>query len=246
MKENLIRSIELGVYLTAGYMGAITMVQTTLYAKIVSKIKASFLGELLKLYLPYLDLAFIALVLITIFYLWRKGDDASISRIFNLNMLLFFSAVLDYSAFNWIGLIFNLTPEPEVSANWVFGVGLLLQMTYLLLRYTVRFRYTRDELIGRGATMDDIDQVSRGQMGYLTILIFLTSALTAGIYLTVPFIDKAINQPFRSFPVPHLIIGFIVVLGISATLIFYLRGAIIQKTPDANEVGDEPVDIPEA
>ncbi|MBD3204750.1 hypothetical protein GF319_00225 [Candidatus Bathyarchaeota archaeon] len=244
MKENFIRSIELGVALTAGYMGAITMVQTTLYAKIITKIKASFIGELLKSYLNYIDLAVIALVLILIFYLWRKADDTSFARIFNLNMLLFFSAVLDYSRFNWIGLIFNLKPEPEVSANWVFGVGLLLQMTYLFLRYTLRFRYTRDELLGRGATADDINQVSRGQMGYLAIILFLTSLFTAGIFFSVPFIDRAISQPFRSVPVPHLVIGFIVVMGISASLIFYLRGSIIQKSSD-NKVEEDKVDIQE-
>ncbi len=246
MKENLIRSIELGVILSAGYMGAITTIQTTLYAKILGKIKGSFLGELLKNYIPYFDLAFISLVLITVFYLWRKGDGASFARIFNINMLLFFSAVLDFSSFNWIGLIFNLTPSFEVSAYWVFGVGLLLQMAYLFLRYTMRFRYTRDELLGRGASPDDIDQVSRGQMGYLTMLVLITTGLTVGIFLAVPYIDQAIRQPLQELKNQHLFIGFIVVMGISATLIFYLRGAVAQEEIKEKPPGEESVPSSEA
>jgi hypothetical protein len=241
MKENLIRSIELGVVLSAGYMGAITTIQTTLYEKILDKIKASFIGELLKNYVTYFDLAFISLVIITVFYLWRKGDSASFARIFNINMLLFFSAVLDFSSFNWIGLIFNLTPSFEVSAYWVFGVGLLLQMAYLFLRYTVRFRYTRDELLGRGASPDDIDQVSRGQMGYLTMLVLVTTGLTVGIFLTIPYIDNAIRPALRGLKNQHLLIGFIVVMSISATLIFYLRGAISEKEISEKPTGEEPV-----
>jgi hypothetical protein len=246
MKENLIRSIELGVILSAGYMGAITTIQTTLYAKILGKIKGSFLGELLKNYIPYFDLAFISLVLITVFYLWRKGDNTSFARIFNINMLLFFSAVLDFSSFNWIGLIFNLTPSFEVSAYWVFGVGLLLQMAYLFLRYTMRFRYTRDELLGRGASPDDIDQVSRGQMGYLTMLVLITTGLTVGIFLAVPYIDQAIRQPLQELKNQHLFIGFIVVMGISATLIFYLRGAVAQEEIKEKPPGEESVPSSEA
>jgi hypothetical protein len=238
MKENLIRRIELGVALAAGYLGVITVVQTTIYAKILIKIEASFLGELLKEYIQYFDLVIIAAVLFTIFNLWRKGDGLSIARLFSLNMFLFFSAVLDYSTFNWVGLIFNFTPEPKVSATWVFTVGLILQITYLLLRYTVRFRSTRDELFNRGATEEDIDQVSRGQMGYLTLLILISMLVTTGIFFSVPLIDRTINQSVQGLPVPHLVIGFIVVMGITSALIIYLRGVVSQQTPK-QELGED-------
>lgn len=236
MKENIIRSIELGIALAAGYMGAITALQTTLYAKILGKIEASFLGEFLKPYIPYFDIAVIIAVLFIVSNLWRRGDNENYAKIFSLNMLLFFSAVLDFSSFNWIGLIFNLTPQPKVSSTWVFAVGLLLQVTYLLLRYTVRFRYTREELQNRGATEEDIEQVSRGQMGYLTMLVLATMGLTAGIYFAVPFIGQALSQPLRGIPVPHVFIGFIVVMGISAALISYLRGAVSLQTPQQEEI----------
>ncbi|MCK5670608.1 hypothetical protein KAI10_04445, partial [Candidatus Bathyarchaeota archaeon] len=166
MKESLLRTLEALVALTATYMAAVTMVQTTLYNKLLDKV-SNYFGPPLDPYLPYINIGIIIAVLFLAFTFWRKGDEIWFGRLFSMNMLMFFPAVLDFSTFNWIGLIFNLTPIPGLSGLWVFGVGLLLQVTYLSLRYTVRFRYTRDELEGRGASMDDIDAVTRGQVGYL-------------------------------------------------------------------------------
>jgi len=160
MRENVIRSVELGVVLAACYMAAVTMVQTTLYDKIINMIKDSFMGPLLEPYMPYFNLAVMVLALALCFMLWRKGDIGSFSKLFSLNMLMFFFAVLDFSTFNWVGLILDLMPSPKVDDRWVFSVGLLLQVTYLLLRYTYRFREDRVELLNRGALEEDINQVS--------------------------------------------------------------------------------------
>lgn len=225
MRENIIRSVEFGVAMTASYMAAVTMVQTTLFAKMVEKINGSIFGPLLAPYMPYFNLAVISIALFLCLSFWRKGDEVWFGRIFSLNMLMFFPAVLDFSTFNWVGLIFDLTPNPLVTDSWVFGVGLLLQITYLTLRYTVRFRYMREELVSRGAVEQDIDQVSSGQMGYLTILVVSTGVLTGGIYLAVPYINALITRPLTGSLLQPGLIGFIVILGIAASLILYLRGA---------------------
>ncbi|MCK4701952.1 hypothetical protein KAT55_01205, partial [Candidatus Bathyarchaeota archaeon] len=179
MRENVIRSVELGVALAACYMAAVTMVQTTLYERIINMITDSFIGPLLEPYMPYFNLAVMVLALALCFMLWRKGDIESFGRLFSLNMLMFFPAVLDFSTFNWVGLILDLMPSPRVTDLWVFSVGLLLQVTYLMLRYTYRFREDRVELLNRGALEEDINQVSRGQMGYLTLIVSATTATTA-------------------------------------------------------------------
>jgi hypothetical protein len=221
MKENMIRSIELGVAFVACYMAAVTMVQTSLYAKLVDMIQKSFIGPWLEPYMPYFNLAVIILVLFLAFTLWKKGDEVSFGRLFSLNMLMFFPAVLDFSTFNWVGLILNLPLATGVSAAWVFAVGLLLQVTYLMLRYTVRFRYMRDELIRRGSIDEDVDMVSSGQMGYLTLLVLSTAGLSGVIYFLVPYINQRFTEPVGDVPIP--LIGFLVVLGLSVSLILYLR-----------------------
>jgi hypothetical protein len=223
MKESMVRWIELGVAITACYMAAVTMVQTTLYAKIVDMIKGSFIGPWIKPYMPYFNLAVIILVLFLAFTLWKKGDEVSFGRLFSLNMLMFFPAVLDFSTFNWVGLILNLTITSGVTSAWVFIVGLLLQATYLMLRYTVRFRYTREELIRRGSIEEDVEIVSSGQMGYLTLLVLSTAGITGGIYILIPFITKEALKPVNELPMPHVIVGFLVVLGLAISLILYLR-----------------------
>lgn len=223
MKEGFIRGIEAFVTISATYMSSITMVQTTLFIKIMDKIRNSFVGPLLEPYLPYFDIAIVLIALFTSFSLWRKGDDVSFSRIFSFNMLMFFPSVLDFSTFNWVGLIFDLKPLFSVSHLWVFMVGLLLQLSYLVLRYTVRFRHTRYELYGRGANESDINDISRGQVGYLVALVSITTVLTAGIYYIVPYMTRYAQSPLSTIPIPHILVGFLVVLVIAATMIIYLR-----------------------
>ena len=222
MKESLLRTLEAFIALTATYMAAVTMVQTTLYNKLLDKV-SNYYGPTLDPYLPYINIGLILCVLFLAFTFWRKGDEIWFGRLFNMNMLMFFPAVLDFSTFNWIGLIFNLTPIPGLSGLWVFGVGLLLQVTYLSLRYTVRFRYMRDELEGRGATMEDIDAVTRGQVGYLMLLVTLTIVATSMVFLSLPYITQFAAAPLSNLPVPHMVVGLLVVVLIAATLVYYLR-----------------------
>lgn len=225
MKENVIRSMELGVSLVACYMAAVTMVQTALYAKIEGMVQDSFIGYLVGDYISYMDLATILLALLAIIVFWRRGDADWFGRIFMLNMLMFFPAVLDRSTFNWVGLILDLPPRQEVTPLWVFMVGLLLQVAYLTLRHSVRFREMRQELLSRGAAPEDIDQVSGGQMGYLMMLVAGTAVLTASIYLSAPYVNDAItnllgDSPDQTFATA---LGITVILLLAAALIFYLR-----------------------
>ncbi len=222
MKESLLRCIVALIALVATYMAAVTMVQTTLYNKLIDKV-SNYFGPSLDPYLPYINIGLIIGVLFLAFTFWRKGDEIWFGRLFNMNMLMFFPAVLDFSTFNWIGLIFDMTPIPGLSGLWVFGVGLLLQVTYLSLRYTVRFRYTRDELEGRGATMEDIDAVTRGQVGYLMLLVTLTIVATSIMYISLPYITQIAADPLSTLPVPHMVVGLLVVVLIAATLVYYLR-----------------------
>ena len=230
MRENVIRSVELGVALAACYMAAVTMVQTSLYDRIIKMINDSFMGPLLGPYMMYFDLAVTVLVLAACFTLWRRGGIESFSKLFSLNMLMFFPAVLEFSTFNWVGLILDLTPSHRVTGLWVFGVGLTLQVNYLMLRYTYRFRTDREELLNRGALEEDINQVSRGQMGYLTLIVSVTAVTTAAIYVAAPSLSGYLRQPLNTLPYfirakAHILVGIIVITCIAASLILYLRGS---------------------
>ena len=222
MKENFLRTIEAFVALGASYMAAVTMVQTTLYAKILEKF-SNYFGPELDPYLPYVSIGLILVVLFVSFNFWRKGDEIWFGRLFSLNMLMFFPAVLDFSSFNWIGLIFDLTPVESVSDVWVFGVGLFLQVTYLMLRYTVRFRYMRSELEGRGANQEDIDAVTGGQFGYLMLLLIITIGSTSMIFFSIPIFTSLTAESLNNIPVPHMAVGLSVVIILAATLIYYLK-----------------------
>lgn len=230
MRENVIRSVELGVALAACYMAAVTMVQTSLYDRIIKMINDSFIGPLLEPYMMYFDLAVTVLVLAVCFTFWRNGDIESFGKLFSLNMLMFFPAVLEFSTFNWVGLILDLTPGHRVTGLWVFGVGLMLQVTYMMLRYTYRFRMDREELLARGALEDDINQVSRGQMGYLTIIVSVTAVTTTGIYVVAPRLSEYLQQPLNTLPYfirdkAHILVGIMVIVCIAVSLILYLRGS---------------------
>ena len=223
MRESFVRTMEALVAIAATYMAVVTMVQTTLYSKILAKISNSFLGPVLEPYMPYFNIAVIVLVLFTSFSFWRKGDEIWFGRLFSLNMLMFFPSVLDFSTFNWVGLIFDLKPIHMVTHIWVFAVGLLLQMAYLILRYTVRFRYVREELRGRGSDEQDINNITRGQVSYLILLTSITTGITAGIYLAIPYLTRFAINPLAGLPAPHMLIGFIVVVFIAAATVMYLR-----------------------
>lgn len=223
MKESFVRTMEAFIAIGATYMVAVTMVQTTLYNKILTKISDSIIGPIVEPYMPYFNITIVILTLFLSFSFWRKGDEIGFGRLFNLNMLMFFPSVLDFSTFNWVGLIFDLRPTPGVTALWVFSVGLFLQISYLMLRYTVRFRYIREELRGRGADIRDIDGITRGQVGYLLILTGSTAVLTAAIYLVLPYITSLSINPLEELPIPHILVGFLVVVVIAVGMVTYLK-----------------------
>jgi hypothetical protein len=92
-----------------------------------------------------------------------------------------------------------------------------------MLRYTVRFRYVRTELRGRGSDEQDIDDVTRGQVSYLVLLTALTAVLTGGIYFAIPYLTKLAINPLRELPAFHVLIGFFVVIIIATATVIYLR-----------------------
>ena len=226
-----IRGSEFVVALASTYMAAVTMVQTSLYSRarphiavILGPIASSLGGAPTAEGGSALDLIIIGMALALSFTFWRRGDEAGFGRLFSLNMLMFFPSVLDFSTFNWINLILPYESITAVTVLWVFGVGLLLQATYLTLRYTVRFRGMREELEERGADDDDVDEVSRGQMIYLVQLVAGTVAISAGVYFGYPHVNRFLMGEAAGLPYPHLIIGVIFTLLIAAGTILYLRG----------------------
>jgi hypothetical protein len=245
--ETGIRIVELGVAISSTYMAAITMIQTSLYIKI----KSWLLGYLLPVIASmganpaFFDIMIVGAVIALSFLSWRKADIAGFGRIFSLNMLMFFPAVIDYSMFNWVTMIMPYGgPENwtfwDINARWVFGVGLLLQATYLTLSYTARFKGVRKELIEREAELADIDEVSKGQMIYLAELVISAVVLSIGVYYGVPYISKLISSQASGLPFPHIIIGVVTSLIIASAIILYLRSGE-KEEPLINEE-EEPTE----
>jgi len=236
--ETGIRTVELGVALASTYMVAVTLAQTSIYGKLKPWI-LRFLAPLLSSFgadPAFFDIMILGVVLSISFLAWRRGDVAGFGRLFSLNMLMFFPAVIDFSMFNWVNLIFPYDPAPQVGDLWVFGVGLLLQATYLTLRYTVRFRGIREELIGRDADEGDVNEVSRGQMTYLVQLVLGTALISAGVYFGAPYVKNLLKVEAAGLPYPHVIIGVACTFLIAAAIILYLRGG--GSKPEA--VGEAP------
>ena len=224
--ETGIRTVELGVALASTYMVAVTTIQTSLYGQLKPRV-LGFLAPLLSSFgadPAFFDIMILGVVLSISFLAWRRGDEAGFGRLFSLNMLMFFPAVIDFSTFNWVKLIFPYDLGSKVSDHWVFGVGLLLQATYLTLRYTVRFRGIREELIGRDAEAADVDEVSRGQMTYLVQLVLGTALISAAVYFGVPYVKNLLSAEAAGLPYPHIIIGVACTFLIAAATILYLRG----------------------
>lgn len=238
-----IRSAELGVALASTYMVAVTVIQTSIYAKL-KPYAVGFLRPLLEAYgldPAYIDIVLLGLVMALSFTFWRRGDEAGFGRLFSLNMLLFFPAVIDFSMFNWVNLVMPYSPSPRVSVAWVFGVGLLLQATYLALRYMVRFRLLQDELLGRGAEQNDVDEVSKGQMYYLAFLVSMTAVVSVVVYYTVPFVSGLIGAEATGIPYPHIVIGVACTMLIAAATILYLRGGRRTRAKgEEPKTGSEP------
>ena len=229
--ESFIRGSEFVVALASTYMAAVTMVQTSLYWRartliedILSSIGYSLGSSPTGEGGSALDFIVIGMALALSFTFWRKGNESGFGRLFSLNMLMFFPSVLDFSTFNWINLILPYESVTVPNDVWVFGVGLLLQATYLTLRYTVRFREMRAELEERGAEEEDVDEVSRGQMIYLGQLVAGTVAISAGVYFGYPYVNRFLDVEAAGLPYPQLIIGIVFTLLIAAGTILYLRG----------------------
>jgi hypothetical protein len=177
----------------------------------------------------YFDLFIIALSLTLAFWQWKKGTETAFTRIFSLNMLLYFPAIMDFSRFNWIGLIIGLIPSPKVSPLWVFAVGLLLQLNYLWIRQTLRFRYTRISLTQRGATLEAVNKISGGKMWYLTCVILGTALASVAMYMSASFIMTNIMDRITSLPYPQLLVGMATTILLAVSTILYLRGSSAQQ-----------------
>jgi len=222
--EQYIRGTELFIALISTFLVGYTMLNTSVYYNIRPYTQQIF-GPILILFgLPaaLIDYVLLAIVLTFSFLLWRKGTDVSFGRIFTLNMLLYFPSVIDESTFNWIKVILPYTETSNLDASWVFGVGISLQITYLFLRYTVRFRRGRDELINRGAEMEDVNKVSWGQMYYLSALVGGTAIICFVLYKLQEF-SKQYLDITAIIPSPHVIIGIAISLLIAGATVAYLR-----------------------
>ncbi len=237
--ETYIRTTELGVALASTYMVAVTLLQSSIYLVKLKPLMLKYLGPLLAMIgvrTTLFDFVLLGFVTAMSFLFWRRGDEVGFGRLFSLNMLMFFPAVIDFSMFNWINLILPYDPTPGVTALWVFAVGLLLQATYLTLRYTIRFRLLRDELTDRGADLVDVNEVSKGQMTYLIQLVVATTAISTIIFYLTPLVRNLLSVEISGLPYPHIVIGVVCSLLIAAATILYLRGGARR-----NEVEDVPL-----
>ncbi len=223
---SVIRGTELGIAFVSTYMVAVTMLQTSIFAQLRPWAMMVLwpIIAVLGMTPDLLDFLILTMVMMMSFLFWRRGDEAGFGRLFSLNMLLFFPAVLDFSMFNWVNLILPYEPSPLVQEYWVFGVGLILQATYVLLRYTVRFRLLRSEFEERGAEPADVDMVTKGQMSYLIILTLGTIVISIAVYYLTPLMRGAMSGEVTALPYPHVIIGIVGTLLIAGATIFYLRG----------------------
>jgi len=222
--EQYIRGAELFIALISTFLVGYTMLNTSIYFNIRPYAQQMFGPFLILLGLPaaLIDFVILGIAMTLSFLLWRAGTDVSFGRIFTLNMLLYFPSVIDFSTFNWIKVIIPYTETSDLTPLWVFGVGISLQVTYLFLRYTVRFRYGRDELINRGAEMEDVDKVSWGQMYYLSALVGGTAMICFVLFylqeISTTFLDIT-----SMIPSPHVIIGITISLLIAGATVVYLR-----------------------
>jgi len=222
--EQYIRGAELFIALISTFLVGYTMLNTSIYFNIRPYAQQIF-GPILMLFgLPaaLIDYVLLTIVLSLSFLLWRVGTDVSFGRIFTLNMLLYFPSVIDFSTFNWIKLILPYTETSDLTRLWVFGVGISLQVTYLFLRYTVRFRYGRDEFINRGAEIEDVDKVSWGQMYYLSALVGGT-AMICFVLFSLQELSRTFLDITSMIPSPHVIIGIFISLLIAGATVAYLR-----------------------
>ena len=206
---SFIRASELVVAVASTYMVAVTSVKTGIYSLLKPHL-ISVLGPLLTLVgmdAEFVDIIILGLALVLSLSFWQRGDEVGFGRLFSLNMLMYFPAVLDFSTFNWVNLIFPYTPAPEVTSQWVFGVG----------------RMAREEFFERGAKTEDVDQVSKGQMGYLVGLVLGTAMVSALMYYAAPHLTKVINARIPQIPYLHLFVGVVCTLLLAGATVLYLR-----------------------
>lgn len=228
--EMLVRISELGLILASTYLTAVTFIKTSLYVETLKPLLFFILGsakpilEQIRNYLPYFEMIVLILAVLTALMFWRRGDEISFGRLFSLNMIMYFPAVIDFSLFNWINLVMPYEAGQNISALWVLGVGILLQSTYIVIRYTVRFRELRQELIGRGAEISDVDDVTKNQMAYLSLITFITAVILFIIYYFTPLVKGLLRFEFAWLPYPHVVIGIACTLLISVATFIYLKG----------------------
>lgn len=241
--ETLIRTTELGLALVTTYMTTSTLLQASLYAKFrplflsILSYGMPIIGQMREL--AYFDMFLVALAMILTLLFWRRGDEVGLARLFALNMLMFFPTVIDFSMFNWINLILPYEPTSKVSAIWVLAVGILLQATYLLLRNTLRLRGLRGELIERGAEVEDVDNISKSQMSYLSLLTTGTIAILLSMYFSIPLTKTLLRLRIESLPYPHITIGVACTILIAVATIIYLKGFGPRST--AEKIDEPPL-----
>ncbi len=220
--ERVIRGVELLFAVVSSYLSALLLVKSGLYIEFKNLI-LPLLGLLDLPLEAYLDLMLLAAAVLLSLLIWRRGSESAYAKLFSLNLLMFFPAILDYSHFNWIMLILPYTPRAEMPLL-TFIAGLLLQLSYLTIRSTLLIRYTRDELLGRGAEPQDVDAISKGQMTYLTLILTVSALTLAAIYLSLPHLEALLRAETLGIPYTHIVIGFSATLLIAIATLLFLKG----------------------
>lgn len=219
--EKAIRGVELFFTAISTYLSALLLVKSGLY----QGIRGHLLTLLSPLALPidtYLDMLIISIAVVLSLHLWRRGSESSYGRLFSLNLLMFFPAILDYSLFNWVELILPYDPNLGMSLL-TFIVGIFIQLTYLTIRSTLLIRYTRDELLGRGAEPEDVDSISKGQVAYLFLILMTSTLILFTIYLALPHLEALLRAEVLRVPYTPILIGFSATLLIAIATLLFLK-----------------------
>ncbi|RJS86458.1 hypothetical protein CW701_02375 [Candidatus Bathyarchaeota archaeon] len=220
--DRAIRGLELAMALCSSYLSALLLVKSGLYLEF----KNFILPILTLLGLPleaYIDLIPLSVALSLSLLIWRRGSESAYAKLFSLNLLMFFPAILDYSHFNWIMLMLPYTPRADMPLL-TFITGLMLQTSYLTIRSTLLIRHVRMELLSRGAEPEDVEAISRGQMAYLSLTLTASILMLSAIYLTLPHLETLMRLQILGIPYTHLIIGLSATLLIAVATLLFLKG----------------------
>jgi hypothetical protein len=201
-----------------------------LYSTILTRLNFA-LPNISTFQIPILALLFAGLLTLILF-----GNEKVSSRTYDFLWILLLPSILWFSSLDWLKMLGSPFNFGAFAANLPFAVvlaaGVVLVTTRIFFSFVSQVKNTRQELLGRGASVTDTQEAFNGQSRFFSKLILACAGAALLIITTASTARAVLQQSLPTMQYPYVILGLASATVLTVCTALYLKShAEVDRQP---------------